>query len=240
MAPMAGKLQVAAALLTAVGSVTGQNSSTVGSGPSAAGPTWNHADFETSPPVYPSPNATGSGWDAAFQQASDFVSQLTLEEKARLVTGTPGPCTGNIGPIERLGFDGLCLQDGPLAIRVEQYASVFPAGISVAASWDKDLAYQRGVEMAQEFRGKGSHIALGPVAGPLGRSGYGGRNWEGYDRMPTAGMMRSWLTAFRSDQILARPFPYRRALWHHHRGHAKHGRAGLRQTLHWQRARDPA
>jgi len=122
-------------------------------------------------------NATGQGWTAAFQQASAFVSQLTLEEKAQLVTGTPGPCVGNIGPIERLGFKGLCLQDGPLAIREATYASVFPAGLSVAASWDMDLARQRGVEMAQEFKGKGAHIALGPVAGPLGRSGYGGRNW---------------------------------------------------------------
>ena len=96
-----------------------------------------------------------------------------------LVTGTPGPCVGNIAPIYRLNFNGLCLQDGPLAIRVADYASVFPAGVSVAASWDRTAAKQRGAEMASEFRGKGSQIQLGPVAGPLGRSGYGGRNWEG-------------------------------------------------------------
>jgi len=94
------------------------------------------------------------------------------------VTGTAGPCVGNIGPIPRLNFSGLCLQDGPLAIRQADYASVFPAGISVAASWDRKLARQRGVDMGAEFKGKGAHIALGPVAGPLGRSGYGGRNWE--------------------------------------------------------------
>lgn len=34
--------------------------------------------------------------------------------------------------------------------------------------------------MGHEFRGKGSHIALGPVVGPLGRSPFGGRNWEGF------------------------------------------------------------
>ncbi|TKA68603.1 hypothetical protein B0A55_08915 [Friedmanniomyces simplex] len=181
---MANSLHFAAALLVAATTVTGQNGSTIGSGPSAAGPTWNHADFESSPPIYPSPNATGLGWSDAFQQASAFVSQLTLEEKARLVTGTPGPCVGNIGAIERLGFNGLCLQDGPLAIREATYASVFPAGLSVAASWDRDLARQRGVDMGQEFRGKGAHVALGPVAGPLGRSGYGGRNWEGFSPDP--------------------------------------------------------
>jgi len=45
-----------------------------------------------------------------------------------MVTGQPGPCVGNILPIPRLGFPGLCLQDGPLAIRVADYASTFPAG----------------------------------------------------------------------------------------------------------------
>ena len=100
------------------------------------------------------------------------------------MTGTSGPCVGNIGPIERLGFKGLCLQDGPLAIREADYASVFPAGLTTAAAWDKKLAYVRGQDMAAEFKGKGSHIALGPVAGPLGRSGYGGRNWEGFSPDP--------------------------------------------------------
>jgi beta-glucosidase len=34
--------------------------------------------------------------------------------------------------------------------------------------------------MGQEFRGKGAHIQLGPVCGPLGTFAEGGRNWEGY------------------------------------------------------------
>ena len=110
-----------------------------------------------------------------------------MEEKVRLVTGTAGPCVGNIGPVYRLGFNGLCLQDGPLAIREADYASVFPAGLTTAASWDRDLAHVRGQDMADEFVGKGAHVALGPVAGPLGRSGYGGRNWEGFSPDP-------WLT----------------------------------------------
>lgn len=61
------------------------------------------------------------------------------------------------------------MQDGPLAIRQATYASVFPAGLTAAASWDKGLIYTRGLYMAQEFRGKGANIALGPVVGPLGK-----------------------------------------------------------------------
>lgn len=87
--------------------------------------------------------------------------------------------TSNIAPIPRLGFKGLCLQDGPLALRWGAYVSSFPAGLTAAASWDRDLIYQRGEYLGAEFRAKGSHVYLGPVAGPLGRSGMGGRNWEG-------------------------------------------------------------
>ena len=34
--------------------------------------------------------------------------------------------------------------------------------------------------MGSEHQGKGVDIQLGPVAGPLGRSPEGGRNWEGF------------------------------------------------------------
>ncbi|KAF2123062.1 avenacinase [Lophiotrema nucula] len=135
----------------------------------------------TSPPVFPSPNITGAGgWEDALEKARTFLKQLSTDEKTGIVTGTPGPCVGNIAPIARLNFSGLCLQDGPLAIRQAVYASVFSAGLSAAASWDRSLTHERGALMAAEFKGKGSHIALGPVVGPLGRSPFGGRNWEGF------------------------------------------------------------
>lgn len=60
------------------------------------------------------------------------------------------------------------------------YNSVFPAGVNVAATFNKGLAYARGVAMGAEHRGKGVDVQLGPVAGPLGRSPEGGRNWEGF------------------------------------------------------------
>jgi hypothetical protein len=81
-------------------------------------------------------NATGlGGWETALSHAQSFIDQLTTEEKFAIVTGTAGyfwsklmglciysqmfdrPCTGNIAPIPRLHFSGLCLQDGPLSIR---------------------------------------------------------------------------------------------------------------------------
>ncbi|KAH8897404.1 beta-glucosidase-related glycosidase [Thozetella sp. PMI_491] len=138
-----------------------------------------------SPAVYPSPSTKGAGgWEDALVKAKAFVAQLTLDEKADMVTGQPGPCVGNIVAIPRLGFQGLCLQDGPLAIRVADYASTFQAGVTAASSWDKDILYQRGLALGAEFKAKGAHIALAPVAGPLGRSAYSGRNWEGFSPDP--------------------------------------------------------
>lgn len=80
-----------------------------------------------------------------------------------MVTGVDGPCVGNIPPIDRLDFPGLCLQDGPLAIRQANNASVFPAGVTAAATWDNDLIEARGAALGAEFRDKGAHIFLGYV-----------------------------------------------------------------------------
>jgi beta-glucosidase len=78
----------------------------------------------------------------------------------------------------------MCLQDSPVGVRDTDFNSVFPAGVNVAATFDRGVAYARGVGMGQEHRGKGVDVQLGPVAGPLGRTPEGGRNWEGFSPDP--------------------------------------------------------
>ena len=68
----------------------------------------------------------------------------------------------------------------PLTLRAADFNSVFPAGVNVAATFDRGLAYSRGQAMGAEHQMKGSDVQLGPVAGPLGRSPESGRNWEGF------------------------------------------------------------
>ncbi|ORY12520.1 beta-glucosidase [Clohesyomyces aquaticus] len=142
----------------------------------------------TSPPFYPSPWMDGSGgWGDAYAKAQAFVRQLTLLEKVNLTTGVGWEgeaCVGNVGSIPRLGFRALCMQDSPLGVRFGDYVSAFPAGGTVAASWDRALFYERGYQMGLEHRGKGVDVQLGPVVGPLGRSPNGGRNWEGFSPDP--------------------------------------------------------
>lgn len=104
--------------------------------------------------------AGGGGWESAYEKARDFVAELTLEEKSLMVTGQPGPCIGNVYPIPRVNFSGLCLQDGPSSVRQSDFASVFPAGLTSISSWDRQLIYKRFRAMGREYRAKGAHIAL--------------------------------------------------------------------------------
>ncbi|KAM5384607.1 hypothetical protein ACJZ2D_001352 [Fusarium nematophilum] len=136
---------------------------------------------------------TVKDWDEAEQQARALVSKLTLSEKVGIVTGDPGdpdialgsgPCIGSVRAIERVGFGGICLQDGPTAVNRHQLVSIFPAGVTTAATWDRDLMFERSVALGQEFRDKGIHVLLGPSVGPIGRHPLAGRNWESFSPDP--------------------------------------------------------
>lgn len=109
---------------------------------------------------------------------------MTLEEKSNLTRGFTGQCTGNTGSVERLGIRALCLADAPDGVRGQEFVSSFPAGIHVAATFDQDLMYKYGAALGEEYRAKGINVALGPVAGPLGRMARAGRNWEGLSNDP--------------------------------------------------------
>ena len=92
-------------------------------------------------------------------------------------------CVGQTGSIPRLGFRALCEQDSPQESNYET-ASFFPSGITVAATWSRELMYARGRVQALERRDRGVNILLGPVASPLGRAPAGGRYWEGFGPDP--------------------------------------------------------
>ncbi|KAI1816713.1 glycoside hydrolase family 3 protein [Poronia punctata] len=142
-----------------------------------------------SAPYYPSPyGGWDDEWSDAYDKAAALVSEMTLAEKVNVTAGTGlfmvRRCVGNTGSVPRLGFPSLCLQDGPLGVRTTGNITAFPAGITTGATWSKDLMYERGVALGEEFRGKGANFYLGPSVGPLGRQPRGGRNWEGFGSDP--------------------------------------------------------
>ncbi|KAJ4416278.1 glycoside hydrolase 3 [Neurospora sp. IMI 360204] len=132
----------------------------------------------------------GSGsaaWDAAYSQASTALSKLSQQDKVNIVTGVgwnKGTCVGNTPAIGSIGYPQLCLQDGPLGIRLAGSVTAFTPGIQAASTWDVELIRQRGIYLGAEAKGVGVHVLLGPVAGPLGKLPNGGRNWEGFGPDP--------------------------------------------------------
>ena len=141
-----------------------------------------------SPPWYPSPKGgTLAPWEESYKKAAAMVSKMSLLEKVNITTGTGWSqdlCVGNTAPSSSVFFPPLCLQDGPLGIRFADHATAWPAGITVGATWNRDLMYKRGRALALEHRLKGVNVLLGPSMGPLGRMPAGGRNWEGFGSDP--------------------------------------------------------
>jgi beta-glucosidase len=94
------------------------------------------------------------------------VKKMTLEEKVGLTYGSgtsANGCSGEIKPIERLGFPGFCMQDAGNGVRATDFVSGYPSGIHVGASWNKELSHQRGYAMGGEFRAKGVNVMLGTL-----------------------------------------------------------------------------
>lgn len=141
-----------------------------------------------SPPWYPTPlGGTLKSWEESYKKAEIMVRKMSLLEKVNVTTGTgwsQDMCVGNTAPARSAGFPALCLQDGPVGIRFIDHITAFPAGITVGATWNRELIYKRGRAHGLEARLKGINVLLGPTMGPLGRMPAAGRNWEGFGTDP--------------------------------------------------------
>ncbi|CAF1052641.1 unnamed protein product [Adineta ricciae] len=136
----------------------------------------SHADVHST--------STRRTWDQAIAMAKSFVRHLNLTEKCAMTAGIKGRCAGNVLPIPRLNFTGLCFQDSPSGVGDGiLYATAFVPGIQIAATWDRDLFYKRAVAIGREFQGKGINFALGPMMN-IDRNARHGRNWEGFGADP--------------------------------------------------------
>ncbi|KAK1673930.1 glycoside hydrolase superfamily [Colletotrichum godetiae] len=112
-------------------------------------------------------------WNTSVSKANAILAELTLEEKTAVVTDanplTGLGCIGSIGAIPRLNFSSICYSDGSSGVNRADLTSVFPAGLTAAATWDADLMYRRAVAIGEEFRAKGMHAC---------------RVWEGFSPDP--------------------------------------------------------
>ena len=64
-----------------------------------------------------------------------------------------------------------------------EQAALFPCGISLAATWNKDLLFEIGQHLADETRARSANMLLAPTV-CMHRHPLGGRNFESFSEDP--------------------------------------------------------
>lgn len=117
---------------------------------------------------------------AMDEKIEAMLSRLSLEEKIALLGGADGMA---IRSEPSIGMPALRMSDGPMGVKSWGPSSAYPAGISLAATWDTSLARQIGVVLGEDARARGVSFLLGPGVN-LYRASMNGRNFEYFGEDP--------------------------------------------------------
>ena len=127
------------------------------------------------------------------KQAEEILKQLTLDEKIGMIHGAQLFQTAGV---KRLGIPPLKMSDGPMGVRQEfepdnwktidhtdDYVTYLPCNSALAATWNRNLAYEMGSVLGEEARGRGKDVILAPGVN-IKRSPLCGRNFEYFSEDP--------------------------------------------------------
>ena len=116
-----------------------------------------------------------------------IIDKLTLKEKASLLVGYSNMSTL---AIDSKGVRSIQMSDGPSGLRLEQLnddalnniskalpATCFPVGVTLASTWNLDLAKQMGIAIGEECVNFGVNVLLAPAIN-IQRNPLCGRNFE--------------------------------------------------------------
>ncbi len=120
------------------------------------------------------------------QRTAMLLARMSLADKINMVTGagTTEPYVFYIKAIPRLCIPAMGEEDGPNGVG-DGLTGVtqLPAGVSLAATWDRALATQYGQVIGAEERGKGAMVNLGPTVN-IDRDPRWGRSFEAFTEDP--------------------------------------------------------
>jgi beta-glucosidase len=124
---------------------------------------------------------------AVEKKIQSLIKKMTLIEKVGLLHGNSKFYTAGV---PRLGIPEWALSDGPHGVRAEMnrhnwnyagwtndFATCFPPGTAMAATWNLELTRQRGYVLGEEARYRKKDVLLGPGVNII-RTPLGGRNFE--------------------------------------------------------------
>lgn len=122
-----------------------------------------------------------------------LVAQMTLKEKIGMLHGSTMFATAGV---ERLGIPELTMADGPLGVREEisldswapagwdnDFATYYPAGGGLAATWNTELSYVFGNSVGEETIARDKDVLLSPAINIV-RTPLGGRTYEYFTEDP--------------------------------------------------------
>ena len=133
-----------------------------------------------------------------------IISQMTVEEKIKLVVGVGLPgmfgnepsivpgAAGETHPIERLNVPATVHADGPAGLRInperpneekKYHATAFPIASMLASTWNREILFEVGKAMGNETKEYGVDFLLAPAIN-IHRNPLCGRNFEYYSEDP--------------------------------------------------------
>ena len=121
------------------------------------------------------------------ERIEELLQALTLEEKIGMIHGNGLFRTEGV---PRLGIPPFKMSDGPMGVRHEfendtwrtlgysdDYVTYLPSNSALAATWNRQLAYEIGRVLGEETRGRGKDMILAPGIN-IKRSPLCGRSFE--------------------------------------------------------------
>ncbi len=127
------------------------------------------------------------------ERIGELVKELTLDEKLKMIHGAEFFKTAGI---DRLGIPPLVFSDGPMGVRLDfhpdswdkinysdDFVTYLPCNSALAATFNRELAFETGSVLGEEARGRGKDVILGPGVN-IKRSPLCGRNFEYFSEDP--------------------------------------------------------
>ena len=126
-------------------------------------------------------------YEDADKRAAAILAKMTVAEKLQIITGHN---SFYIKGFPQHGIPELYLSDATQGVNIRRDLSdqleksvAFPAGIGLASSWNKQLAYDYARSVGEECRAGGVAVLLGPGMN-IYRSSQSGRNFEYFGEDP--------------------------------------------------------
>jgi len=139
-------------------------------------------------------------------KARALAASLSLEEQVSLLVAAD---FWRSKSIPSKGIPAFKTSDGPNGARGGIFtdgtkAALFPCGISLAATWNKDILFQVGEHLADEVKARSAHVLLAPTV-CLHRGPLGGRNFESYSEDPylTGKLAASYINGLQGKGVAA-------------------------------------